>query len=233
MYVGWEHAILAKSLGTLSQKHCKVAHSPCTRYAMLIWSSLHTQNHCRRFQHFLGGGGGGGQWPKQCDIKRATDLRKAFFTNVQFCACFCRVSQGLLARIVVCWSLLQPNFPCSTTPEMDSIVPSTQGVHCTWLVQCQKYIRTSYVLLTMYISLPPDLSHRQLGTPWPVRGVQIVGKGAKNRATAQRTASVETRENGRTGAPLSPVSPRFFTRFPNSRLSPLSERLEQARPPVV
>ena len=38
-----------------------------------------------------------------------------------------------------------------------------------------------------------------------------MGKGAKNRATAQRT-----------------VSPRFFTRFPNSHLTPLSERLEQA-----
>ena len=77
----------AKSLGTLSQKHRKFAHPPSTPNAMLIWRALHTQNHYRRFQHCLGWEGGG-QWPKQCDINRATDLRKAFFTNVQFCACF-------------------------------------------------------------------------------------------------------------------------------------------------
>ena len=92
--------ILAKSLGTLSQKHRKFAHPPSAPNAVLIWRALHTKNHCRRFQHCLGWEGGG-QWPKQCDINRATDLRKAFFTNVQFCACFFRVSQGLLARVVV------------------------------------------------------------------------------------------------------------------------------------
>ena len=90
--------ILAKSHGTLSQKHRRFAHSPSTPNTVLIWRALHTQNHCRRFQHCLGETGGG-QWPKQCDINRAADLRKAFFTNVQFCACFCRVSQGLLARL--------------------------------------------------------------------------------------------------------------------------------------
>ena len=46
--------ILAKSLGTLSQKHRKFAHSASTPYAMLIWSALHTQNHCGRFQHCWG-----------------------------------------------------------------------------------------------------------------------------------------------------------------------------------
>ena len=66
---------------------------------MLIWRALHTKNHCRRFQHCLGWEGGG-QWPKQCVINRATDLHKAFFTNIQFCACFFRVSQGLLARVI-------------------------------------------------------------------------------------------------------------------------------------
>ena len=43
----------------------------------------------------------------------------------------------------------------------------------------------------------------------------------KNRATAQRTASEKDAEKWT-------VSPRFFTRFPNSHLSPVSERLEQA-----
>ena len=41
-----------------------------------------------------------------------------------------------------------------------------------------------------------------------------MGKGAKNRATARRT--------------VSKVSPRLLTRFPSSRLFPLSERLGQA-----
>ena len=99
--------ILAKSLGTLSQKPCKFAHSPSTPNAMLIWRALHTQNHCRRFQHCLGWEGGG-QWPKQCDINRETHLRKAFFTNVQFCACFCWVSQGLLARIEGAGNIISP-----------------------------------------------------------------------------------------------------------------------------
>ena len=54
----------------------------------------------------------------------------------------------------------------------------------------------------------------------PVPGVQIVGKGTKNRATAQRTASEKDAEKW--------TDTRFFTRFPKSRLPPLSERLEQA-----
>ena len=99
--------ILAKSLGTLSQKPCKFAHPPSTPNAMLIWSALHTQNHCRCFQHCLGWEGGG-QWQKQCDINRKTHLRKAFFTNVQFCACFCSVSHGLLARIEGVGNIISP-----------------------------------------------------------------------------------------------------------------------------
>ena len=55
--------------------------------------SLQALSHCLGVE-------GGRQWPKQCDINRAADLRKAFFTNVQFCVCFCRVSQ-VFARIVI------------------------------------------------------------------------------------------------------------------------------------
>ena len=55
----------------------------------------------------------------------------------------------------------------------------------------------------------------------------MVGKDAKNRATAQRTA--REKDAGKMVAP-SPQFPRvFFNGFLNSRLSPLSELLEQAR----
>ena len=61
-------------------------------------------------------------------------------------------------------------------------------------------------------------------------GERDPSQGAKNRATARRTASQKRRENGWKVGPLSPVSTRFFRLlFPSSRLSPLSERLEQAR----
>ena len=70
----------------------------------------------------------------------------------------------------------------------------------------------------------------------PVPGIQIVGKGAKNRATAQRTTSEKDhRKNKRTAwcIPLSSVSLRFFTCFTQFAPSPLSECLEQANQKFV
>ena len=51
-----------------------------------------------------------------------------------------------------------------------------------------------------------------------------MGKGAKNRKTARRTES--EKDAGKIDG--QPVSPRFLLAFPSSRLSPLSEPLEQA-----
>ena len=58
----------------------------------------------------------------------------------------------------------------------------------------------------------------------------MVGKGSKNSATAPRTASEkDAGKMDEQRAPPSPQSPHVFSlAFPSSRLSPLSERLEQA-----
>ena len=56
-----------------------------------------------------------------------------------------------------------------------------------------------------------------------------MGEGAKNRAMAQRTASEKDAGKYQQARSHLPSLPMFFTHFPNSRLSPLSECLEQAR----
>ena len=68
---------------------------------------------------------------------------------------------------------------------------------------------------------------------YPVQGVQIVEKGEKNRATGTENSKRKRRGKmdgqAREPSPPSPQSPRVFSvAFPSSRLSPLSERLEQA-----
>ena len=65
-------------------------------------------------------------------------------------------------------------------------------------------------------------------------GIQIVGKGAKGRATGRRTASVKTRKKkwtyiaGRVPSSSHLSLTAFSLALPSSHLSPLSERLERA-----
>ena len=74
--------ILTKSLGM--EQFCKTLKftnfpaPPSTHYAMLIWSALNTQNHCRRFQHCLEKEGGGAV-TKTVSYKQSNRLMQGVF----------------------------------------------------------------------------------------------------------------------------------------------------------